>query len=238
MKFLLFFLFALPAICARAQNLQFYYDFRHSLDPKNNPRNYPSLYFEFFKGRDSGSFLIKVQNDFTGEQGNIGQHYLQISQTGRFWKPKIYIAIQYSGGLGIVEPGNYPFFISNAFSLGLSHPFQWKGGWFSFLIYYTYNVYPKASKDPLGSLYWNKGFFHYTLELAGDISLWTLNRNLGNAMATGLSGKRFYFFGEPQIWLNLNKRFAFGSKINLYYHVLSTSNTAQVYPTAAFKYKM
>jgi hypothetical protein len=238
MKYLLFFLVCIISIPLCSQNLQLYYDFRHSLDPKLNPRNYPSLYFEYFKGRDSGSFLIKVQNDFTGQGNNIGQHYVQVSQTLRFWNPKIYIGAQYSGGLGIAEPGDYSYFITNAFSLGLAHPFRWKEAWFNALIYYTYSTYPRPSKDPLGSFYWGRGFLNYKMEFLGDFEIWTLNKNLGELTTAGQSGKRIYFFAEPQVWVNLNKRFAVGSKINLYYHVLISSNLFQVYPTLAVKYKL
>jgi len=221
-----------------SQNLQFYYDFRHSLDPKLNPRNYPSLYFEYFKGGDSGSFLIKVQDDFTGQEGNIGRHFIQASKALRFWKPKIFLGLQYSSGLGIAEPGNYSYFITNAFSIGVSKPFQWKGAWFNALVYYTYNTYTRPSQDPLVSFYWGKGFLHYKIEFAGDLEIWTLNKNLGDSSSARLNGKRFYFFGEPQIWFKLNKQFSLGSKINLYYHVLNMNSTFQIYPTLAIKYKL
>jgi hypothetical protein len=238
MKFPLTTLALVCSIPLFSQNLQFYYDFRHSLDPKLNPKNYPSLYFEYFKGGDSGSFLIKVQNDFTGQGHNIGQHFIQASETFRFWNPKIFLALQYSGGLGIAEPGNYGYFITNAFSVGVSKPYQWKGAWFNAEVFYTYNTYARPSQDPLGSFYWGKGFFQYKIEFAGDLEIWTLNKNLGDDTTAGLSGKRFYFFGEPQIWFKLNKQFSIGSKINLYYHVLNINNIFQVYPTIAAKYKL
>ena len=57
-----------------AQNVQLHYDFRHSLDPELNHKNYPSLSFEYFKEWDSlGSSLFKIQSDLNGENYNIGQ---------------------------------------------------------------------------------------------------------------------------------------------------------------------
>ena len=110
---------------AFSQNLQLHYDFRHTLDPKHNVKNFPAFYFEYFKTLDSGkafikpgSFLLKMQTEFTGEKNNIGQFYTQVSQSFRFWRPKIFLQIQYSGGLGIAEPGAYGYYLTNSFSLG------------------------------------------------------------------------------------------------------------------------
>ena len=55
--------------------------------------------------------------------------------------------------------------------------------------------------------------------------------------ASNLSGKKFSFFGDPQIWVSLYKGFGVGSKINLYYHTLTDDNRFQVYPTVAVKYQ-
>jgi len=38
----------------------------------------------------------------------------------------------------------------------------------------------------------------------------------GDEATEGLKGKRFFFFAEPQIWYNLNKTMALGSKIDCY----------------------
>src|SRR5258708_2568716 len=143
MKCLLLFFLYLLSISLYAQNLQLHYDFRHSLDAKRNAKNFPTLYFEYFKGTDSGSLLIKLQGDFIGQRGNIGKFFLQASHSFRFWKPKIFLQLEYSGGLGIAEPGSYGFYITNAFSLGLAHPFQWKGAWFNVYTCYTYSSLKK-----------------------------------------------------------------------------------------------
>jgi hypothetical protein len=79
---------------------------------------------------------------------------------------------------------------------------------------------------------------HYKLELAGDFSIWTENKNHGDAYTTGQKGKRFFFFAEPQVWYNINKFLALGSKVNMYYHVNTTANLLQVYPTIAVKCKL
>jgi hypothetical protein len=226
-----------------SQKLQLHYDLRHTVDPKNTQKNFPTLYFEYSKSQDSGrsffkpgSFLLKTQADLLGTKGNIGQLYMQVSQSFRCWKPKIFVQLQYSGGLGIAEPGSYGYYITNAFSAGLGHPFQWKNAWFNAYACYTYNNFKEPSHDGLASFYWWKGFLNYKMQFAGDFNVWTINRNHGDSFTAGLHGKKVSFYGEPQIWYNITKDFSAGSKFNLYYHVLNDANMLQVYPTLAIMY--
>ncbi|HWK04293.1 MAG TPA: DUF5020 family protein [Puia sp.] len=264
MKYLLFasLLFSCPLL---AQNLQLHYDLRHSTDPAHNPHNLPTVYFEYFKAQDTGSsrkltgpdstrgqkssrkptslfiqpgsFLFKTQADLSGAQNNIGKFYMQVTQSFRCWKPKIYLSLQYSGGLGVTEPKQYSYYINNTFSAGVDLPFHWKETWFSSVLDYKYVPYTRPSHDFLYTLYWWKGLLHYKLELSGDFSIWTENKDHGDAYTANLRGKRFFFFAEPQVWYNIGKKLSLGSKINMYYHVNTTDNLFQVYPTIAVKCK-
>jgi len=228
-----------------SQTLQLHFDPRHSIDPKRNSKNFPTLYFEYFKTQDSGksfikpgSFLLKMQADFLGESQNIGKFYMQVSQSFRFWKPKIFLSLQYSGGLGITEPREYSYYILNAFSVSLAYPFKWGSAYLSSVLGYKYIPYKKPTHDVLYTLYWWKGLWNYKAEFSGDFSLWTENKNHGDEFTNNLSGKKFSFFAEPQIWYNLNKTFALGTKVNMYYHVLTTGNVYQVYPTIGVRAKI
>lgn len=226
------------------QNLQLHYDLRHTTEPKDNPHNFPTLYFEYFKTQDSGkafikpgSFLFKMEADMQGTQKNIGKGYLQVTQSLRCWRPAVYLSLQYSGGLGVTRPAQYSYYIANTFAAGAAYSFQWNKVYFSSILYYQVTLYAKPSHDPLFTLYWWKGCFHYRMEIAGDFSIWTANKDQGDDTTIKLPGKLFFFFAEPQIWVNLNKSFALGSKINMYYHVNTPENLLQAYPTAAIKYK-
>jgi hypothetical protein len=234
----LFILGMLPSLLF-AQTLQLHYDFRHTVDPSHNSMNFPTIYFEYFKQKDtaSGSFFMKMENDLNGQNHNIGKFYTQLTQSFKFWKPKVYAQVQYSGGLGISEPGSYPYYIANAFSVGPVYPFQWKGAWFSTALSYTYNAFKKPSNDFLYSFYWGRGFWNYKVEFSGDVELYSMNRNTGDSFTSNLGGKSIAFFGEPQVWFRIHKGFALGSKINLYYHVLTNEDLFQVYPTLAVRFK-
>ncbi len=227
------------------QKLELHYDLRHSVDPANNTKNFPTLYFEYFKNQDSGkafikpgSILVKIQADLLGDKTNIGKFFMQVAQTLRFWKPQIFLQLSYSGGLGVTEPRQYSFYIINTYSAGAEYAFQWKGAWISAVLDYKYVPYAKPSNDLLYTLYWWKGLFNYKVEFAGDFSIWTENKNHGDDNTKDLRGKRFSFFAEPQIWYNISKSFSAGSKVNMFYHVNTTDNIFQVYPTIAVKYKL
>src|SRR4030095_2898583 len=106
------------------QQLQFHYDLRHTIDPPNNPKNYTTIVFEYFKSQDSGScfikpgsFLLKTQADLIGANNNVGKYYMEVSQSFRCWRPTIFVQLHYAGGLGISEPGSSGFYIDNAFSV-------------------------------------------------------------------------------------------------------------------------
>jgi hypothetical protein len=233
------------------QNLQLHEDLRHTVDPSHTTKNFPTVYFEYFKGseKDSGhdsrhhfikpgSFLIKTQADLLGAGHNIGKFYFQVSQSLRCWEPKIFLSLQYSGGLGVTEPRQYSYYINNTFSAGAEVPFHWKGTWFSSILDYKYVPYTRPSHDFLYTFYWWRGLLNYKLELAGDFSCWTENKDHGDDYTSGMKGKRFFFFAEPQLWYNINRTVALGTKINLYYHINTADDLFQVYPTAAIKCKL
>lgn len=225
---------ALPAV---SQNLQLHYDFRHSFDPELNAVNYPSFTFEYFTQVDSGrlgSFLLKLQADLHGEHNNVGQAYTQVSQSLKFWEPKYFISLSYSGGLGVTRDA-YGYYISNAYSLGAAHPFSWHGALLATVLQFRYNAFEKPSFDPQFTFYLWKGLFQYKLSVSGSFVFWTQNKDLGIEYTRGLHGKKFAFFGDPQIWVKIIGKVSVGSRLNLFYHVLTGDNTVQFYPTLGAK---
>jgi hypothetical protein len=245
MKYLLSIFFIFCCCFTFSQQLQLHYDARHTINPERNSKNFMTLYFEYFKQQDSGkafikpgSFLLKTQADFVGDKSNISKIYMQVSQSFRFWKPKIFLGLQYSGGLGVTEPKQYSYYISNTFSAGADYPFKWGKTYLTSQLFYKYIPYKKPSSDFLYTLYWWKGLFNYKAEFAGDFSIWTENKNHGDDYTKNLKGKRFNFFVEPQCWYNVNNRIAFGTKINMYYHVNTQADLLEAYPTIAIRCKL
>ena len=221
---------------AFSQTLQMHYEFRHSLDPGLNIKNYPSLVFKEWKSQDYGSFDFESQIDFTGDKNSIGQIYVQIQQSLNLWRSPFSAFFEYSGGVGFVDQGGYGYHIDNAFSVGGAFLFFWQGAWFNTSLVYKYSDFIRASHDPMLSQYWGKNFFNDKVTLSGDFEVWSENKNHGDPASTNQVGKRVLFYGEPQLWYNLNKRFSVGTKVNLYYHVITYENSFRIYPTIAVSY--
>lgn len=239
MKKILLVAFTSLTLSVTAQNLQLHYDFRHSIDPEINPKNFPSFSFEYFTEIDTtgtGSFLFKMQADLKGDRANAGQIFTQVSQSLRFWKPKVYLSVGYSGGLG-VAPGGYGFYLSNSFSAGISYPFQWKGAWLATNLLFRYNAFEIPSYDPQFTFYFGKGLFNYRIFLSGSFVFWSENRNQGNDFTKDLSGKKLAFFGDPQVWIKLKGKLSAGSRVNVFYHLVAPNDKIQIYPTIGLKYQ-
>ena len=245
MKIFLLASFLIIPIFMFSQQLQLHYDLRHTVDKKHSPKNFTTLYFEYLKTLDSGtsfikpgSFLLKTQVDFTGEKNNIGQFYMQVSQAFRFWQPKIFLQLQYTGGLGITEPGGYGYYLINAFSLGVAHPFSWRNkAFFNVYSSYQYTAFKKPSHDIIAAFYWLRFFSNYKISFSGNLVTWTESRNHGDAYTMNKRGKKLSVYGDPQVFFKLHKGFSVGSKVSLYYHVITDNDRFQVYPTVAIKYQ-
>lgn len=224
---------------ANCQNFQLHYDFRGSLDPESNTANFPVFNFEYFKNIDtleSGSFLLKLDARMGGSNNNIDQVFTQVSQSLRFWQPKIFLNLTYSGGLGVTTTA-FGYYMVNSFGIGISYPFQWKGTWISTSTGFRINMFDKPSYDPQLTFYFGKGFISYKMFVSGSFVFWSQNLNQGNDFTSDLSGKRFVFFGDPQLWVRIRKGFSTGTRINVYYHLLSESDKIQIYPTLGIKYQ-
>jgi Domain of unknown function (DUF5020) len=235
MKWILFLVLLNASV--HAQTLQFHYDLRKTVDPKRNPKNYGTLYFEYWKGTDSSSLLIKIQADLLAEKGNMGKVFMQVARSFHVYKA-FQLHLSYSGGMGLTQPREYSYYITNTFAAGLSYPFQWNKAFLSAVLDLKFIPYKKPSFDPIFTLYWWKGLHNYQLEFSGDFSVWTENRDHGDILTSASGGKRFSFFAEPQVWFSLRKNVAIGSRVNLFYHVLYTGDSFQVYPTVGLKCKL
>jgi hypothetical protein len=239
MKILLASVFILLPFKGMSQDLQLHYDFRHTIDPEMNSRNFPVLSFEYFKNIDTvetGSFLFKINAQLNGKNSNVGQVYAQVSQTLRFWKPKIFLYLNYSGGLGVTS-ASFGYYLYNSFSIGMAYPVQWKGAWIATSLSLRITVFDQPSYDPQLNLYFGKGYLNYKIFIAGSFIFWTQNNNQGNDYTKDFEGKKFVFFGDPQIWFRIVKGFSAGTRINVYYNLLGEGNQLQLYPTLGLKYQ-
>lgn len=168
----------------------------------------------------------------------MGQAFVQVSQSFRYWKPKFYLYLSYSAGLGITEPDNFGYYLNHTFLGGMSYPFQGKKVWFSTYLAYRHSPFTKVSHDVQGG-FWRGAFSaNYKFNFTGNIIVWTENKNRGDAYTASMQGKRFYLYSDPQIWYGISKKIAVGSKVTLAYHLFTYENRFQAYPTLAMKYQL
>ena len=220
-----------------AQELQMHYDFRHTVDPKSSPRNFPMMVFKYYKELDtlkSGAFLFEAQTFFNGDHSNIGQTFIQISQSLKFWEPKIYLSASYSGGVGVAPP-SYGYYIGNAYGIGASTNVVFPVVWFAFNLGYRYSDTVKPSHDIQFNVYVGGGLFNFKLMYSCSLVSWATDRDNGLIINEGRSGKKISFYADPQIWYAIGKKFSLGTRVSLYYHVISENNEVQAYPTFGIK---
>jgi hypothetical protein len=199
MKYLLFCYIMLAVLVTNAQSVQLHEDLKG---------RFPELYIDYFKLQDSGraSFFFKMQADFSGKNNTVGKVFTQVAQTLQIRRSPLSLHLSYSGGLG------QGYTLDNTYQLGLAYNLKWKGWILSNVLDARYASGPGI----IYTLYWWKGLYQYKLELAGDFSVWT---EQGHG----------YFFAEPQIWYNIKKQFAVGTKVNIFGTMAN--------PTLAVKYK-
>jgi len=220
---------------ASAQDLQLHYDWRHTIDPRNNARNFPALTFKTFKSLEFGSFLLKLEANLDGERHNISKGYLEVSQSLRLWKAPIYAVGEFTGGLGLFDDAGGGYYIANSYSIGAAHPFPLSGGWASVSLSYRHNNLSRASHDPQGALYWGrsagKGW-----ALASTGVIWTQNKNQGDDVTADLTGKRVSFLIENEVWWRAVGLVSLGSEVRVSRNVYATDGRVLVYPTLGVRY--
>jgi hypothetical protein len=219
----------------RAQDLQLHYDWRHTIDPRNNARNFPELTFKSFKALEFGSFLLKMEVNLDGTQHNVSKGYLEVTQTLRFWKAPVYVLGEYTGGLGLFDGATGGYYLDNAYLVGAAHPFEWQGGWANVSLAYKHTNLPKASHDPQATVYWGRSLGKRWAFAATSV-LWTQNRNHGDDYTASLTGKRRSFLIENEIWWRAVGLVSVGSEIRISRNVYATDGRLLIYPTAGVRY--
>jgi hypothetical protein len=234
---LLFCITTLGARVGRAQELQLHYDWRHVTDPRTNARNFPALTFKTFKALEFGSFLLKLEADLDGRRHNVSKGYMEISQTVRFWKAPIYVLGEYSGGLGLFEGATGGYYLENGYHLGAAYPFRWQGGWANASLAYKYANLARPSHDPQVTVYWGRTFGERWAFASTAVS-WTQNRNRGDEYTRGLTGKRWSFLIENELWWRVAKPVSLGSEIRVSRNVYASDGRLLIYPTLGIRYQL
>lgn len=222
-----------PAVIA--QDLQLHYDLRHTVDPRNNARNFPEITFKSFKALELGSFLFKLEADLDGTQHNISKGYMEVSQTVRLWNAPVYALGEFTGGAGLLDGASGGYYVENAYLLGLAHPFAWRGNWGSAALAYRHANFRRPSHDAQATLYWGAPFLDRFL-LSSTGIFWTANRNHGDDYTAALDGKQRSFLVENELWWRASALVSLGSELRISRNVYASDGRTLVYPTVGVRY--
>ncbi|MBN1252986.1 MAG: DUF5020 family protein [Bacteroidales bacterium] len=77
-------------------------------------------------------------------------------------------------------------------------------------------------------------FFNGKLTFKGFLDLWTQDYSMNGTA----DGKKFVLLTEPQLWLNINKRFSIGGEVEISNNFIFGTDAIDVYPTVALKWNM
>lgn len=223
------------AQAAQAQDLQLHYDWRHTIDPRNNARDFPALTFKSFKALEFGSFLLKLEANLDGVHHNVSKDYLEVSQTVRFWKAPVYALVEYTGGLGLFDEASGGYYIANAYLIGAAYPFKMNGSWANVSLAYKHTNFSRVSHDPQATLYWGRPLGkRWTFASTGVF--WTENRNRGDDFTARLSGKQQALLVENELWWRAVGLVSVGSEVRVSRNVYATDGRVLVYPTLGVRY--
>jgi hypothetical protein len=133
-----------------------------------------------------------------------------------------------------MAPPSFGYYISNSYGLGISKSVVGKTIWFAFNCGYRYSATIKPSNDIQLNVYVGGGLFNYKLMYSCSVVSWATDRDNGLPANEGMKGKKIAFFADPQLWFTIANKFSIGTRVSVYYHVL-TENNMQAYPTLGMK---
>jgi len=186
-----FTLLALTA--AKAQNVQFHYDFgKHIYSKDFADRSMLTTTVEMFKPDKWGSTFFFIDMDHTSK--GVQLSYWEIARELKFWEGPLSLHLEYNGG------NSNAFSLSNAYLGGLTYTYNNASFSKGFTLSTLYKYIQEQSKPHnfqlTGTWYVNFGK-NGIGTFMGFADFWR------EKQVTGAGD--YVFLAEPQLWLNLNK---------------------------------
>ena len=205
-KILLLTLFLGALGLAKAQNVQFHYDFGDDLYGKElGGRPTITSTVEMFHPDSWGSTFFFVDMDYTSN--GVASAYWEIARELRFWEAPISLHVEYNGGT------SNRFSFNNAYLLGMTYTYNNKdfSKGFSLTASYKYiQKHPSPNNFQItGTWYVNFGR-NGICTFSGFADWWHEKTYYADG-----SHRNFIFLTEPQFWLNLNKFSRISDKFKL-----------------------
>jgi hypothetical protein len=207
-KLLILFVLFIAASGLKSQNVQLHYDL-------GKDRKYLTSTVEMFKTDKWGSnfFFIDMDHNVNGATG-VDLAYMEIARGIKFWKSPFEVHVEYNGGFG-KNKDQSSYTINDAWLFGGNY--TWNTSDYSkiFTLQAMYkNIRDKNDMSFQITGVWTVQMFKNKLTFTGFADFWREDNNFFLNAAPGTE-TNFVFLSEPQLWLNLTKKFAIGSEVEL-----------------------
>lgn len=234
-------LLAFSCISKAEVSLDALYDFRHTVDPKNNPRNFPVLRLNVFSQKSYGDFFLSDEVELNGEKNNSSKNYIQISQSFRLGNATlhglpVFAHAGYSSGLGVYGNADGGYYIDSKYKVGLDYPFHVGEAFCSLELTAAYTNTPKPRLDPLVSFYAGRFFLNYRLVLSSTLQVWTAEKYRSDAVRLVGDGTYYAWNIETNLWYEIAKPFSVGTFIRTSRNVQDTKGEWTIYPSVGIRY--
>lgn len=191
LRILLVLVVAFVQLPSMAQNVQFHYDFGHSMYDETSTRPEFTTTVEMFRADKWGSTFFFVDMDYAHHE--VSSAYWEIAREFNMGSLPFSLHLEYNGGL------NY---IKDAYLAGVTYawnnPNYTRGITFTPMYKYIY-----GNENPHNfqlTSTWYVHLFNKKISFTGFADLWQEKH-------TDCKGKEHYFtfLAEPQLWINLNR---------------------------------
>jgi len=215
---------AIVVFGVKAQNLQLHYDL-------GKGRNYLTSTVEMFRPDKYGStfFFIDMNYSAGGIKG-VSLGYWEIARAIKFWDEPVALHAEYNGGSGLFNAGESigGYVVRDAWLGGLEYSFDAENFSKGFTIQALYK-YIRGKHDASFQLtgVWYLNFLKNKFSFTGYTDFWREDFIFDGDKT------RFVIQSEPQLWFNVNKKFAIGGEAEIDYNFLFKG--LKCYPTLGAK---
>lgn len=234
-------LFLTVSVVRAEVTLDALYDFRHTVDPKDNPRNFPVVRLSIFNPQSYGDFFLSDEVELNGEKNNSSKNYIQLSQSFKLgkatlWGSPLFAHVGYSSGLGVYGNADGGYYIHSKYKAGLDYPFSIGKTFCSVELTAEYARTPKSHFNPLASLYVGHFFLDYKMILSSTIQVWTSPQYQNDPSGLTNAGSYYAWNIETNLWYQFAKPFSVGTFIRTSRNVKDTKGEWTIYPSIGLRY--
>lgn len=213
------------------QNIQLHYDL-------GKDRDYLTSTIEAFQPDKYGNTFFFIDMDYNaGDIEGVSLAYFELARVFKLSKMPVGLHVEYNGGLGQFVSDNAisGFSINDAWLTGIDYSLNAEDFSKGLTVKILYkNIRNKHDISYQLTSVWYLHCSSQKFSFTGFMDFW---REDGDFDFDGKAETEFVFLSEPQLWYNINKRFAVGSEIELSNN-FGNSKGFEINPTIGIKWNL